>query len=61
MKWIAVFAGAIGVTAALAQPVQPPPANSSPVGGLLARAPAITISNGTLIAKVARIDAAQGF
>ena len=35
--------------------------SSSPVGDLLARAPAITISNGALTAKIARIDAAQGF
>src|SRR5262245_24161148 len=61
MKWIVVFAGAAAATAALAQPVQPPPAITSPVGTLLARAPAITISNGMLAAKIARIDAAQGF
>jgi hypothetical protein len=28
------------------QPVQPPPTNATPVGALLATAPAITISNG---------------
>jgi hypothetical protein len=61
MRWIAAFAGATVATAALAQPAQPPPANSAPVGALLARAPAITISNGKITAKVARIDAAQGF
>jgi hypothetical protein len=61
MKWIGVFAGTLAAAAAFAQPVQPPPASSSPVGDLLARAPAITISNGQITAKVARIDAAQGF
>jgi len=53
--------GALLATAALAQPVQPPPATSAPVGALLGSAPAITISNGQITAKVARIDAAQGF
>ena len=61
MKWTTVFAGALTATAAFAQPAQPPPASSSPVGDLLARAPAVTISNGQITAKVARIDAAQGF
>jgi len=61
MKWIAVLAGVAAAGAAFAQPVQPPPASSSPVGDLLARAPAIAISNGALTAKIARIDAAQGF
>jgi len=53
--------GALLATAALAQPVQPPPATSAPVSDLLASAPAITISNGQITAKIARIDAAQGF
>jgi len=61
MKWIAAFAGAAIATAALAQPVQPPPSSSEPVGKLLASAPLITISNGPLTAKIARIDAARGF
>jgi len=61
MKWIAVITGALAATTAFAQPVQPPPASSSPVGDLLARALAIVISNGALTAKIARIDAAQGF
>ena len=61
MKWIAAFAGAVAATAVLAQPVQPPPASSTPVSALIAAAPAITLSNGQLTAKVARIDAAQGF
>jgi hypothetical protein len=61
MKWIAAFAGAAITTAALAQPVQPPPATSAPVSALLASAPAIAISNGQLTAKIARIDAARGF
>jgi hypothetical protein len=53
--------GALLATAALAQPVQPPPATSAPVSDLLASAPAITSSNGQITAKIARIDAAQGF
>lgn len=61
MKRIAVLAGALAATAAFAQPVQPPPASSVPVSALLATAPAVTISNGTITAKIARIDAAQGF
>jgi hypothetical protein len=61
MKWIAAFAGAVVTTAAFAQPVQAPPAASAPVSALLATAPVITISNGMITAKVARIDAAQGF
>ena len=61
MKWIAAFAGAAVATAALAQPVQPPPPTSTPVGALLASAPALTISNGPVTAKVARIDAVRGF
>ena len=61
MKWIAVLAGAAAATAAFAQPVQPPPSSSSPVGALLATAPVATISNGKIIARIARIDAAQGF
>jgi hypothetical protein len=55
------FAGALLATAAQAQPVQPPPASSEPVGALLATAPAIIISNGKITARVARIDAARGF
>jgi len=61
MKWIVVLAGAFAATAAIAQPVQPPPSSSSPVGALLATAPVATISNGKIIARIARIDAAQGF
>jgi len=48
-------------TAAWAQPVQPPPPTSTPVSALLATAPVLTISNGPITAKVARIDAARGF
>jgi hypothetical protein len=61
MKWIAAFAVAAAATSALAQPAQPPPATSVPVTTLLASAPAITISNGIVTAKIARIDAARGF
>jgi hypothetical protein len=60
---IAIVAWSLAVIsgASQAQPVQPPPASSSSVGDLLARAPVITLSNGQITAKVARIDAAQGF
>jgi hypothetical protein len=61
MKWIVVFAGVAAAGPAFAQPVQPPPASSSPVDALLATAPVVTISNGKITAKIARIDAAQGF
>ena len=45
----------------LAQPVQPPPTVTAPVGDLLKSAPDIVISNGSIIARIARIDAARGF
>jgi hypothetical protein len=66
MKHIAAFAGAAVLTAltvqsAWAQPVQPPPASSEPVSKLLASAPVVTIANAQITAKIARIDAAQGF
>jgi hypothetical protein len=46
---------------AWAQPVQPPPTSNAPVGQLLESAPAVTITNGQITARIARIDAAQGF
>jgi hypothetical protein len=64
MKQIAAFAGAAAIALTQptwSQPVQLPPATTTPVSALLATAPAITISNGPITAKVARIDAAQGF
>jgi len=61
MKLIPAFVGVTLVSSALAQPVQPPPPTSAPVGALLSTAPVLTITNGTIIAKVARIDAARGF
>ncbi len=64
MKKIAAFAGAAAVALiqpTWAQPAQPPPATSAPVSALLATAPVVTISNGQITAKVARIDAARGF
>jgi len=66
MNHIVAFAGAAATTAlltqfVLAQPVQPPPATSAPVSALLATAPVITISNGQITARIARIDAARGF
>ena len=56
-----VLAFNAAVPLAHGQPAQPPPATSTPVIDLLASAPAISISNGQITAKVARIDAAQGF
>jgi hypothetical protein len=53
--------GALLATAALAQPVQLPPARTAPVSDLLASAPDIVIGNGLITAHVARIDAARGF
>jgi hypothetical protein len=52
---------ALLATAALAQPVQPPPTVTAPVGDLLKSAPDIAISNGLITARIARIDAARGF
>ena len=43
-------------TPAVAQPMQPPPTATAPVSALLATAPAVTISNGQITAKVARGD-----
>jgi len=53
--------GALAATTALAQPVQPPPATTAPVGDLLASAPSIAIDNGLITARIARIDATRGF
>ncbi len=64
MHGIGIAAGAIViflVQSAWAQPAQPPPAASAPVSALLASSPVVVISNGQITAKVARIDAAQGF
>jgi len=61
IRWIAAFAGAALTTTAVAQPAQPPPTTSAPVSALLATAPTITIGNGKITARVARIDAARGF
>jgi hypothetical protein len=61
MRLKIALAGVLLATAALAQPVQPPPASSAPVSALLTGAPTITIANGKITARVARIDAARGF
>jgi hypothetical protein len=61
MKFAIGFMGALLATAALAQPVQPPPATSVPVEGVLAAAPAIVIGNGKITARIAHIDAVHGF
>lgn len=66
MRFLASFSRVLPVawlciTGALAQPVQPPPATTAPVGDLLKSAPDIAISNGQISARIARIDAAKGF
>jgi hypothetical protein len=61
MRLAFALIGTLLTTAALAQPVQPPPATSTSVSVLLATTPIITISNGAITAHVARIDAARGF
>ncbi len=61
MKFAIGLMGTLLATAALAQPVQPPPATSAPVEDLLGFAPAAAISNGKITAHVARIDAVHGF
>src|SRR5258706_5580861 len=65
MKTVVVVAGlafALSTTSLIqAQPVQLPPASTTPVGALLASAPDIVIGNGVLTAHIARIDAARGF
>ncbi|MDB5734059.1 MAG: hypothetical protein JWN16_696 [Alphaproteobacteria bacterium] len=47
--------------AATAQPVQPIPASTDPVSDLLAAAPAVTITNGNLVARIAPPDLDKGF
>lgn len=66
MKLISGLLGALLATgcfsvAALAQPVQPPPAVTAPVADLLKSAPDIAISNGSITARIARIDPTRGF
>jgi hypothetical protein len=61
MKFTIGLVGALLATAALAQPVQPPPAASIPVEDFLAAAPTIAIGNGKITARIARIDAVHGF
>ncbi len=61
MKFTIGLIGALLATAALAQPVQPPPSTSASVEDLLAAAPAIAIGNGKITARIARIDAVHGF
>jgi len=61
MRYLPSFLGALLATAALAQPVQLPPATTAPVGYLLASAPDIMIANGLINARITRIDAARGF
>ena len=47
--------------AALAQPAQPQPKQSFPVADALAAAPAVTIANGKITARVTTPDPARGF
>ncbi len=59
--WGLFFALGTMVRSVQAQPVQPPPATSAPVGDLLKSAPDIAVSNGLITAQIARIDPARGF
>jgi hypothetical protein len=59
--FLAALIGLGLVANSLAQPVQPPPAATAPVGPLLASAPDIVIGNGLATVHIARIDAARGF
>ncbi len=52
---------ALLATAASAQPVQPVPTVSAPVGALLASSPHIDIGNGAIVARIAPPDLANGF
>ena len=61
MRWIAGLAATLLATAALAQPVQPVPTVSTPVGDLLASAPHIDIANGLITARITPPGLANGF
>src|SRR3569623_2017827 len=54
------LASALLATAAWAQPVQPPPAQSWPVAAALAAAPHISISNGRITARITPPDLERG-
>ncbi|MBA2589358.1 MAG: hypothetical protein H0U98_12125 [Alphaproteobacteria bacterium] len=53
MRLHPALAGLLLATAAAAQPVQPVPTVSAPVGDLLASAPSFTIGNGQIVAHIA--------
>jgi hypothetical protein len=55
-----VLVGALLATIAAAQPVQPVPTVSAPVGDLLASSPSLTIGNGLITARIAQPDLAKG-
>src|SRR5262245_5291981 len=57
----ALLAACCYSTVVAAQPVQPLPTVTAPVGDLLKSAPDIAISNGQITARIARIDPARGF
>jgi hypothetical protein len=59
--WGLLFALGAPVPSVLAQPVQPPPTVTAPVGDLIKSAPDVVIANGLITARIARIDAARGF
>ena len=61
MKIALALAGALLATAAVAQPVQPTPTVSAPVGDLLAASPYTDFSNGLITARIAPPDPAKGF
>jgi len=55
------LASALLATAAWAQPVQPPPAQSWPVADALAAAPYVRIGNGRMTARITPPDLERGF
>jgi hypothetical protein len=61
MRWSAGLAATLLTTAALAQPVQPIPTISAPVGDLLASSPHIDIANGLITARITPPDLTKGF
>ena len=61
MKFAIGLMGTLLATAALAQPVQPPPTVSAPVSDLLAASPHIDIGNGQITARIAPPDPAKAF
>lgn len=58
---IGLLTGLLLAAPAVAQPEQPVPRTSTPVGEVLAASPQITISNGLIVARIALPDLKHGF